>query len=90
MLTRATALLLCAFLGASAAERQRNWQAGKLLDTDRNHYFAGTFTPTGPNGPGQFGYPIYRAVQDYVIDAGTHVYVAEERVRLGRGPSTFL
>jgi hypothetical protein len=81
MLVKSATLILLASIGISAAEHQRDWQTGKLLDTDRNRYFAGTFTPAGPNGHGQFGYPLYRAIQDYVIDAGTYIYVAEERVR---------
>lgn len=80
MLPKSMVLMLLG-LSISTAAHQRDWQTGKLLDTDRNRYFAGTFTPPGPNGPGQFGYPLYRAFQDYVIDVGTYVYVAEERVR---------
>jgi hypothetical protein len=57
MLAKSVTLLLLASISIAAAERQRDWQTGKLLDTDRNRYFAGTYTPTGPNGPGQFGYP---------------------------------
>jgi len=69
-------LLLFAGFSAVAAEKNRDWQTGKLVDTDRNRYFAGTYTPPS----GSLTVPIYRAHQDYVIDARTYIYVAEERV----------
>src|SRR5690349_1450044 len=73
--------VLAMSITVTAAEKAHDWQTGTLLDTDRNRYFAGTYTPSTVNGPGTFGYPLYRFVQDYVIDAGVYIYVAEERIR---------
>lgn len=70
-------LFLLAATAAVAGEKNRDWQTGKLVDTDRNRYFAGTYTPPQAT----FGVPIYREHQDYVIDAGTYIYVAEERIK---------
>jgi hypothetical protein len=61
--------LLLAGMAAFAGEKNRDWQTGKLVDTDRNRYFAGAYTTPS----GQLSFPIYRAHQDYLIDAGTYV-----------------
>ena len=60
---------------AAGAEKQRNWQTGKVLDTDRNRYFVGT-----DDSASGFGDPVYRTYARYAIEADKYVYLTEERL----------
>ena len=44
--------LLMSFSGSglAAAEKQRDWQTGKVLDSERSRYFAGTVGGSNTNG----------------------------------------
>ena len=70
--------------------KDRAWQAGKLLDSDRNAYFVGT---TGSGSTYDYGYgtyssadstAIYRIWQYFTIEGDTTVYLARERLRWKR------
>jgi len=74
------------------AEKARSWQSGKVVDTERSRYFAGTVgsgNATGTiqdNGTYQGNTTtsqtaVYRVYQTFAIEDGTQVYLAEERLR---------
>jgi hypothetical protein len=83
---------------ASAADKikNRDWQAGKVLDSQRNRYFAGTVgtdsTMPGlgnPDGPWAT-FPkttntsrtaVYRTYETFLIEGDKYAYVAQERLR---------
>jgi hypothetical protein len=75
------ATLLVATL--TAAEKQRDWQTGTALDSERNAYVAGYSTtqnpmPTyGPTSTTRANYAVY---QTYVIESDKFVYVATEHL----------
>jgi hypothetical protein len=71
----AATCLITILTGVADAEKQRDWQTGKVLDTDRNRYFAGTYD----SGSG-FGVPVYRTYALYAIEAEKYVYLTEERL----------
>jgi hypothetical protein len=52
---RACAAVLIVLLPAAAlsAEKVRNWQTGKVLDTERSRYFAGTVGSGNTTGTAQ-------------------------------------
>lgn len=70
--------------------KNRNWQTGKLLDSERNRYLAGTTgSATTPTLPGSEALPkttygsqraVYREYQTYTIQGDRYVYVAQERL----------
>jgi hypothetical protein len=62
--------------GNVAAEKQRDWQTGKVLDTERNRRFTGTYTPQGSG----FGTAVYRTYARYAIETEKYVYLGEERL----------
>lgn len=78
-----------------AAKKQREWQTGKLLDTDRSRYFAGTTGSASSQGSAQVhgntatyngqsngsSVAIYRTYQDYVIESDKYIFVVEERIK---------
>ena len=89
---RFIAVLLCLTFGLVAAERQRDWQTGKLLDTNRQRYFAGTVGNSNTNGTvdssGNYhgnssggGTAVYRVFETFVIEGDQYVYLAQERLR---------
>jgi hypothetical protein len=98
MVTRhACAAVLIVLLPAAAlsAEKARNWQTGKVLDTERSSYFAGTVGSGNTTGTaqtnGNYGTyqgqtntsqtAVYRVYQTFAIEGDTHAYVAQERLR---------
>ena len=80
---------------AVAAEKERDWQTGKVLDAQRSRYFAGTVgnantTGTvqtdGNNGTYQGNtassqVAVYRVYETFLIEGETHAYLAQERIR---------
>lgn len=88
-------LLLVALILAMplAAEKRRDWQTGKVLDSQRQRYFAGTAgrgstsgTVDGDSGTfrGQTddsSTAIYDVFETFVIEGDKYVYLAQERLR---------
>jgi hypothetical protein len=87
-------VLLALVLALSlAAEKQRDWQLGKVLDTQRQRYFAGTFSSGSANGKvdedsGTFrgqtdssSTAVYRVFENFVIEGDKYVYLGQERLR---------
>lgn len=80
---------------AVGAEKIRDWQMGKLLDSQRNRYFAGTVgnanTTGTAQGNGNYGtyqgntntsqVAVYRVYETFLIEGETHAYLAQERLR---------
>jgi hypothetical protein len=77
---------------AFGAEKQRDWQTGKVLDTNRQRYFAGTVGNSNSNGTvdssGNYHgnssggeTAIYRVFETFVIEGDQYVYLAQERLR---------
>lgn len=91
----AIVLLLAFPYVATSAEKQRDWQTGKVLDTERNRYFAGTVgnasttgtaQTSGDNGTYQGStsssqIAVYRVYETFLIEGETHAYLAQERLR---------
>lgn len=76
---------------STAKSKERNWQTGKVLDTNRDKTYAGsigdasgTATTAGnttygnANGSTQ---AIYRVYETYTIESGDYVYMCEEHLR---------
>jgi len=89
--TLAISLMVCA-LAVSGGEKKRDWQAGKVLDTNRQRYFAGTIENSSTNGAvdssGNYhgnsnggGTAVYRVFETFVIEGEQYVYLAQERLR---------
>jgi len=88
------ALLVLPFVAISA-EKQRDWQTGKVLDTERSRYFAGTVSNGNTTGTaqanGSYGTyqgnttttstPVYRMYQTFLIEGPTHAYLVQQRLR---------
>jgi len=80
---------------AAGAEKKRDWQMGKLLDSQRNRYFAGTVGNANTTGTvqasGDYGtyqgttntsqVAVYRVYETFLIEGETHAYLAQERLR---------
>jgi len=92
----AAAAVLLSFVQSSAgAEKQRDWQTGRVLDSQRSRYFAGTVGNANTNGTaqvnGDYGTyqghtnstqtAIYRTYETFLIEGDTHAYLAQERLR---------
>ena len=88
MLSRATAGLLCLTFCLVAAEKQRDWQAGKVLDTERQRYFAGTVGNSNTTGYSDSSgnihanssggeTAVYRVFETFVIEGDQYVYLAQ-------------
>jgi hypothetical protein len=89
---------LCGAYQASGAEKVRDWQTGKVLDSERSRYFAGTVGDANTTGHaqanGNYGSyhghtntsetAIYRTYQTFLIEGETHAYLAEQRLRWHR------
>src|ERR1700689_4590023 len=90
-------LLVILVLTATAmfgAEKQRDWQTGKVLDSERSRYFAGTVGSANTTGSaqanGNYGTyqgntstsqtAVYRVFETFVIEGETTVYLAQERL----------
>jgi hypothetical protein len=85
------ALLLMAGISVFGAAKQRDWQDGKVLDSQRSRYFAGTIGNTSSSGTvGDGTYSgtsngtqtaVYRIFETFVIEGEKYVYLAQERLR---------
>jgi hypothetical protein len=78
-----------------AAEKKRDWQTGKVLDSQRSSYFAGTVGNTNTTGTAQAngGYgtyrgnsnttqtAVYRVYETFLIEGETMAYLAQERLK---------
>jgi len=79
---------------AFSAEKVRNWQIGKVLDTERSRIFAGTVGSGDTTGTtqsnGNYGTyqgrtntsqrAVYRVYETFAIEGDTHIYIAQERL----------
>jgi hypothetical protein len=74
------------------AGKERDWKTGKVLDSQRQRYFAGTVGNGSTNGTvGDSGTysgqtnssstAIYRVFETFVIEGDKYVYLAQERLR---------
>ena len=93
--TLSIAFLLLSVCTFTRAERQRDWQTGKVLDSQRSRYFSGTVGNSNTNGSvqdnGSYGTyngntstsqtAIYRVYQDFVIEGETYAYYAQEHIK---------
>ena len=91
----AVVLLLALTHTAAGAEKKRDWQMGKVLDSQRNSYFAGTLGNANATGTaqasGDYGtyqgnttisqMAVYRVYETFLIEGETHAYLAQERLR---------
>jgi hypothetical protein len=77
---------------SSAAEKKRDWLTGKVLDTNRQRYFAGTIGSANTNGnasdSGSYSgttygsqRAVYRVYETFVIEGDQYVYLAQERLK---------
>ena len=89
-------LVLCLLTSIStfAAEKKREWQTGKVLDSERSRYFAGTVGSANTTGNaqanGNYGTyqgttntsqaAVYRVYQTFLIEGETTAYLAQERL----------
>jgi len=91
MITLLTLSFCLSAAPSSAKEKERQWQTGKVLDTNRNSVYAGeigsangTSTTSGnttygnANGSSTAMYKVY---ETYMIEAGGYVYVCQERLK---------
>ena len=84
--------LLMSVSGLAATEKQRDWQTGKVLDSERSRYFAGTVGGSNTNGTisenGTYSgntsgsqTAVYRVYETFVIEGDTYVYQAQEHIK---------
>jgi len=86
--------LYAALLSSTPAfgkEKQRQWQTGKVLDTNHKRTFAGTVgsdsgtaTSSGNTTYGSANgdsTAVYREYETYAIDAGNYVYECQEHIK---------
>jgi hypothetical protein len=92
---RVLALALIFGHSALAADKQKDWQTGKVLDSKRSRYFAGTVSNSNSNGnvyangnsgtyQGQTSgtsQAVYRTYETFVIEGEKYVYMAQERLK---------
>jgi hypothetical protein len=92
---RSLVAIFCLTFCLVAAEKQRDWQTGKVLDTERQRYFTGTVGNSNANGTinasgnsatytgngSSSSTAIYRTYETFVIDGDQYVYLAQERIR---------
>jgi hypothetical protein len=98
---RLSSRLICLLLAALsicvavAAKKPRDWQMGKVLDSQRSRYFAGTVGNASTTGTahsnGNSGTyqgttntsqtAVYRVYETFLIEGETHAYLAQERLR---------
>jgi hypothetical protein len=86
-------LLFCSLciVPVSGKEKERHWQAGKVVDTSRNSVYAGevgsangSATTSGDTTYGTANgssTAVYRVYETYTIDAGNFIYVCQEHIR---------
>lgn len=88
----ACSLLVLSVITAQGKERQRAWQTGKVLDSDRASKYVGNTASGEKSGKvtedgiyhetsNSDSTAVYRVYQTYVIELGDRVYVATERLR---------
>jgi hypothetical protein len=89
------ALVLTLSGNIHGAEKIRDWQTGKVLDSERSRYFAGTVGNANTTGTaqanGNYGTyqgntnssqtAIYRVFETFLIEGDTYAYLAQERLR---------
>ena len=89
------ALALLVPLSSFALPKDRMWQTGKVLDTEKNSYFAGLYGTGDQTGSvsvsGNKGTysgsstttttAKYRVYQNYVIESEKYVFLTEQRLR---------
>jgi hypothetical protein len=90
---RFTVLVLMAGSVTFGATKQRDWQDGKVLDSQRSRYFAGTVGSGTTRGnvdedSGTFrgqtdssSTAVYRVFEAFVIEGDKYVYLGQERLR---------
>jgi hypothetical protein len=87
----ATVLLVAVGVVAFGAQKQRAWEDGKVLDSQRQRYFAGTIANSNTNGSvdsdGNYHgnstggeTAVYRVFETFVIEGNKYVYLAQERL----------
>src|SRR5882724_8753330 len=59
-----------------AKEKQREWQTGKVVDTNHDRTYGGSVG----NASGSSA-AVYRVYETYTIEAGDYVYVCEEHIK---------
>jgi hypothetical protein len=89
-------VIACAsVVSVPAAEKLRNWQTGKVLDSQRSRYFAGTVGNANTTGRaqanGNYGTyqgntsstqtAVYRVFETFLIEGETHAFLARERLK---------
>jgi hypothetical protein len=75
LLMSALLLILGASLVGFAAEKKRDWQMGKILDTNRSRYFAGSVNGTNSQTA------VYHVYETFIVEGDKYVYMAQERLR---------
>ena len=84
--------VLLLVVAAQGKNKERAWQTGKVLDSDRASKYAGNVGNSSSSGTdyggGTYGVnsnststAVYRVNQTYTIELGDYVYVAQERLR---------
>lgn len=73
---------------AAGAERQRNWQTGKVVDSQRSRYFYGTVDNANKSaqanrnhGDTTSSQTVYRIYETFLIEGETQAYLAQEGLR---------
>jgi len=80
----------------NAKDKQRDWQNGKMLDTERTRHYVGTSGSSKTSGTVDIGErgsgkidtetrtdetPMYKVYQTYAIETADRVYIVQERIR---------
>lgn len=90
-------VVLTAVFGScgTAAEKQRDWRTGTVLDSQRSRYFSGTVGNASTTGTSQTSgnsgtyqgntnssqTAVYRVFETFLIEGETYAYLAQERLR---------
>jgi hypothetical protein len=88
-------VLLATLASATAADKQRDWQTGKVLDSERNRYFVGTVGNANTTGTAQINgnngtyqasttssqSALYKVYETFLIEGDSYAYLAQERLR---------
>jgi hypothetical protein len=87
----ATLTMLVVALCASAKDKKRDWQTGKVLDSDRTSRYVGnvgnasatatTYGGTAEASGTSSSTAVYRVHQVYAIELGDRIYIAREVLR---------
>lgn len=91
----ALALVLGIVHVAAGGEKKRDWHMGKVLDSDRSRYFAGTVGNANTTGTAQANgnsgtyqghtntseTAVYAVYQNFLIEGESTAYLAQERLR---------